>query len=1015
MSIVIKEIIISDNLEKFMEKVNFNFDQLLLAGGGPQGPIGPQGAIGPVGPKGDPGNKWYVGCTGTSAAIGVTLFQGDLFLQNECGASGASYGDVYEFNALTEVFDNTGLNLIGPTGPTGGNGDNLSAAVRLGHYPFAIGGNWKAGNTSGVGQTHNFHLLKGDSTEEYASTLGLGIGDSLPGYPGGPVVGRSRDTLWLGGLASAMSGDTLYLLDEQPKIYIESIYATPIGVTAYDPTNIGRVWGGIAFGNPGTNIGQGIGAADAFPNSFGNLLMDSALNIRLTNFTDFNQASINNFGINTNKISIESITSVQLLGAGHGPEVRFDEVDHALQIGTGLYYDVIGGTSASYNPDGGLLIAGSTATAGQRISHIAIQDNGLHKITGAGNAQDSGNELPNLYLTSNVIGRPRYDILINHAMDPNDNTAWYGSAQASTGFIQEGMVDGASNYISIGTATNGNALAPHFFQHGLNISLRDLASNIDLTWAAANNLGLDAGAIRLRGTTGAQDGDSMIVNDDTTGTMRWMSTRDAINQEFANDNGLTGYMTYWDTDDTINVCDEPSMTLEWLTATNDWRFQDGNQGANRVLVDDGTGVGNITWGDASGTEVYYFDDRGASTWTPNPLARSWTIIAIAGGGGGGGGAYRNDSAGSDNNWTTGGAGGGGGQMVVKDIVASTPTLSSTWTIFVGQGGGGGLGRSQLFGDGNGSAGDAGEPSFVSTSNTLYGQPTYLIHAQPGDGGSGGKDGVYSGGNTLGAMGDMQGFASTSYTPGGRPGGSEDVPRWDSLYPNGTAVGFTSAAPSTNALIAGYGWNNSYINYSNTNLGMGSNIINTYKSGNGGGYKMWWPSGGAASNSWNGFDAAFSANAPYTLTQPGGGGAGGCRLNNLLGAFTQLLPGGNGGGVFNAGLDGGAGALNGGGGVSQANSGDDGHSHVLGIAGGGNFSTGQYCGSGGGGGELNQNQSPSNPRNGGPGGDGGLYGGGGGGGGAKHRFTTGVATAGKQPGGGQGGDGAQGVVIIIEHT
>ena len=73
MSIVIKEIILSDTLEKFMEKVNFNFDQLMLAGGGPPGPIGPMGLPGPAGPKGDPGNKWYVGCTGTEIAIGTTL------------------------------------------------------------------------------------------------------------------------------------------------------------------------------------------------------------------------------------------------------------------------------------------------------------------------------------------------------------------------------------------------------------------------------------------------------------------------------------------------------------------------------------------------------------------------------------------------------------------------------------------------------------------------------------------------------------------------------------------------------------------------------------------------------------------------------------------------------------------------------------------------------------------------------------------------------------------------------
>jgi len=79
MAIVIKEIILSDSVSKFMEKVNFNFDQLLLAGGGPPGPQGVLGPIGPGGPKGDPGTQWYVGCTPTETEIGTTAYQGDLF------------------------------------------------------------------------------------------------------------------------------------------------------------------------------------------------------------------------------------------------------------------------------------------------------------------------------------------------------------------------------------------------------------------------------------------------------------------------------------------------------------------------------------------------------------------------------------------------------------------------------------------------------------------------------------------------------------------------------------------------------------------------------------------------------------------------------------------------------------------------------------------------------------------------------------------------------------------------
>lgn len=83
MAINLKEILISDSDSIKLEKVNYNFDQLLAAGGGPKGPqgekgdtglqgitgqkgeIGPQGNQGPVGQKGDSGNELWVPVNGT--------------------------------------------------------------------------------------------------------------------------------------------------------------------------------------------------------------------------------------------------------------------------------------------------------------------------------------------------------------------------------------------------------------------------------------------------------------------------------------------------------------------------------------------------------------------------------------------------------------------------------------------------------------------------------------------------------------------------------------------------------------------------------------------------------------------------------------------------------------------------------------------------------------------------------------------------------------------------------------
>ena len=59
MPITIKELLASDTISQATDKINFNFDQLLLNGGGPEGPIGPLGPQGPVGGRGLRGTQWY--------------------------------------------------------------------------------------------------------------------------------------------------------------------------------------------------------------------------------------------------------------------------------------------------------------------------------------------------------------------------------------------------------------------------------------------------------------------------------------------------------------------------------------------------------------------------------------------------------------------------------------------------------------------------------------------------------------------------------------------------------------------------------------------------------------------------------------------------------------------------------------------------------------------------------------------------------------------------------------------
>ena len=49
MPITIQEIIASDTISQLVDKTNFNFDQILLNGGGPAGPKGIPGPTGPAG------------------------------------------------------------------------------------------------------------------------------------------------------------------------------------------------------------------------------------------------------------------------------------------------------------------------------------------------------------------------------------------------------------------------------------------------------------------------------------------------------------------------------------------------------------------------------------------------------------------------------------------------------------------------------------------------------------------------------------------------------------------------------------------------------------------------------------------------------------------------------------------------------------------------------------------------------------------------------------------------------
>jgi len=82
MPIVIQELLASDTISQAVDKINFNFDQLLLNGGGPVGPAGVQGPTGPIGGRGIKGTSWYDGNADPNTLIIPGIEQDDYFLQS---------------------------------------------------------------------------------------------------------------------------------------------------------------------------------------------------------------------------------------------------------------------------------------------------------------------------------------------------------------------------------------------------------------------------------------------------------------------------------------------------------------------------------------------------------------------------------------------------------------------------------------------------------------------------------------------------------------------------------------------------------------------------------------------------------------------------------------------------------------------------------------------------------------------------------------------------------------------
>ncbi len=101
-------------MSQVADKINFNFDQLILNGGGAVGPPGPGGPPGPIGGRGERGSEWYEDPNNSATdpntiIVSPDLLTGDFYLDFD--------GNVWEYNGTT--WNQTTVNLKGPTGSPG--------------------------------------------------------------------------------------------------------------------------------------------------------------------------------------------------------------------------------------------------------------------------------------------------------------------------------------------------------------------------------------------------------------------------------------------------------------------------------------------------------------------------------------------------------------------------------------------------------------------------------------------------------------------------------------------------------------------------------------------------------------------------------------------------------------------------------------------------------------------------------------------------------------------------------
>jgi hypothetical protein len=231
MPITIQEIIASDTISQLVDKTNFNFDQLLLNGGGPSGPTGIAGPTGPSGGRGPKGSTWYDDASTTTPGVSpnvtpptVTPLSGDYYLQFN--------GQVWEYNGTIWVV--TTIDLQGPTG----------AAGTTGGFSLAYG----QGNINNI----NSYYPAPNGLNAGATTTNQGVMSIMMGgvvsntVPIDAAIPLTNAYIIPDAIATAMASDVLSVLIHQRDSAATAIKfhgGNSIGAENYEQTTLGNLSG----------------------------------------------------------------------------------------------------------------------------------------------------------------------------------------------------------------------------------------------------------------------------------------------------------------------------------------------------------------------------------------------------------------------------------------------------------------------------------------------------------------------------------------------------------------------------------------------------------------------------------------------------------------------------------------------------------------------------------------------------------------------------------------------------